>query len=190
MTRTLLQVRGRALFRTSCWLYSQILLLYPDDLYTRYGDEMQWVFREELKRAARRGLKEYTAVWCSVLRDTALQIGPLVTLRFAIVSTAVVGTLAVMLPVLFAIPTRFPKAEASCLPKVYASGSVQSSHRSGAFHGVVYDARTRAAMQSALSVRARNPICRQPLCTGHLRQLARNHYAAPRHTASHGSASH
>lgn len=49
---------------------------HPDDLYTRYGDEMQWVFREELKRAARRGLKEYTAVWCSVLRDTALQIGP------------------------------------------------------------------------------------------------------------------
>lgn len=58
MTRTLLQVRGRALFRTSCWLYSQILLLYPDDLHTRYGDEMRWVFREELKRAARRGLKE------------------------------------------------------------------------------------------------------------------------------------
>ena len=190
MTGTVLRIRGKAFFRASCWLYWQLLLLYPDDLYMRYGEEMHWVFREELKRAARRGLKECTAVWCSVVRDTALKVAPLVILRLAIVSTAVVGTLAVMLPVLFAIPTHFPKVDAPCVPKVYASSSVQPSHRSGAFNGVVCDAEIRAEMQGALSVHARNPLCRQPPCTGHLRQLARNNYAATRHTASHGSTSH
>ena len=58
MTKTIFQSRGRAFFRRNCWLYSQLLLLYPDDLYMRYGEEMQWVFREELKRAARHGVKE------------------------------------------------------------------------------------------------------------------------------------
>jgi hypothetical protein len=124
MTDTFFNARGRAFFRRSCWLYSKLLLLYPDDLYMRYGEEMQWVFREELKRAARHGLKEYLAMWCSLLRDTALQVGPAAIIRIGIVSSALVGTLAIMIPVLSAIPSSFPKPDPPCLPRVYASSNM------------------------------------------------------------------
>jgi hypothetical protein len=132
MTDTFFNVRGRAFFRISCWLYSKLLLLYPDDLYMRYGEEMQWVFREELKRAARHGLKEYLAMWCTLLSDTALQVGPAALIRIGIVSSALVGTLAMMMPVLSAIPSSFPKPDPPCLPRVYASSNMlQSTVSSG-----------------------------------------------------------
>ena len=124
MTDTFFSARGRAFFRRSCWLYSKLLLLYPDDLYMRYGEEMQWVFREELKRAARHGLKEYLAMWCTLLRDTALQVGPAAIIRIGIVSSALVGTLAMMMPALSAIPSSFPKPDPPCLPRVYASSNM------------------------------------------------------------------
>jgi len=132
MTKTVFRVGGRAFFRRSCWLYSKLLLFYPDDLYMRYGEEMRWVFREELKRAARHGRKEYIAMWCTLLRDTALQVGPAAIIRIGIVSSALFGTLAMMMPVLSAIPSSFPKPDPPCLPRVYASSDMlQSSVSSG-----------------------------------------------------------
>lgn len=46
-------------FEFSCRLYSQILLLYPYDLYFRYGEEMYWVFRRRLRDAAGNGASGY-----------------------------------------------------------------------------------------------------------------------------------
>jgi len=130
MTRTILNDRGASLFRTSCWLYSQLLFLYPDDLYARYGEEMQWVFREELKRAVRHGLKEYTALWRTVLHDTALQIGPTLVSRLGIVGVAVTGALATTLAaVSFSLPRRLPEIGGPCLPEVYAASNVTHPKR-------------------------------------------------------------
>ena len=114
MSRRTPWVTGRSVFRMSRRLYSCLLALHPDTLYARYGEEMQWVFREELKRAMRRGPGAYIAFWRSTLYDTASQVGPFLLLRLGIVSTAGLATLAIMLPVLFAIPTHFPKSESPC----------------------------------------------------------------------------
>src|ERR1035441_7464799 len=124
MTRIAFRDRGTSLFRTSCWLYSQILSLYPDDLYTRYGEEMQWVFREELKRAIRKGSKEYMAVWRNVLHDTALQVGPPLVPRLGMMSVAITGALAIMLvSVSFSLPVRLPEIGGAFLPKNYLSSN-------------------------------------------------------------------
>lgn len=184
MTRTVLWIRRRAFFRPSCRLYSQLLLLYPDDLYLRYVEEMQWVFQEELKRASRIGFREYMAVWCSVLRDTLLQVGPLVTARFSIMSIAFAGTLAIMLPVLLAIPTSFPKGKPSCMTEVYASSRVQPTSRSEAFEGVDDDTGT---MQDALSVHARPPAYKQRSRSEHSWRLARSAHGASGQTTPHRS---
>lgn len=50
MTLNILDGWVVSIFRTSCWMYSQLLFLYPDDLYARYGEEMRWVFREDSKK--------------------------------------------------------------------------------------------------------------------------------------------
>src|ERR1035441_7594677 len=115
MTRIAFSDRGMSLFRTSCWLYSQLLFLYPDDLYTRYGEEMQWVFREDLKRPIRKGSKEYMAVWRNVLHDTALQVGPPLVPRLGIMSVAITGALGIMLmSVSFSLFLCVPEIGGSC----------------------------------------------------------------------------
>ena len=122
MTRTILNYRRASLFRTSCWIYSQLLFLYPDDLYARYGEEMRWVFREELKRAVRHGLKEYMALWRTVLHDTALQMGSTLVSRLGIVGIAVTGALAITLAAAsFSLPRRLPEIGEPCLPQVDAA---------------------------------------------------------------------
>jgi hypothetical protein len=146
-------IQDRRFFELNCWLYSRLLLLYPDTLYVRYGEEMQWVFREELKRAARSAPKAYMALWCSAMHDTVLQVGPIVLLRLGIMSAAVFGTLAVMLPMLFAIPTRFPKSHDSCVPRIHVPQSMRSSNDSIAFKGVDRE----AEIQDAVDVPTRNP---------------------------------
>jgi hypothetical protein len=122
MTRTISNYRRASLFRTSCWIYSQLLFLYPDDLYARYGEEMRWVFREELKRAVRHGLKEYMALWRTVLHDTALQMGSTLVSRLGIVGVAVTGALAITLAAAsFSLPRRLPEIGEPCLPQVDAA---------------------------------------------------------------------
>jgi len=145
MTRIAFSDRGTSLFRTSCWLYSQLLSLYPHDLYTRYGEEMQWVFREELKRAIRKGLKEYLAVWRNVLHDTALQVGPPLVPRLGIMSVAITGALAIMLvSVSFSLPVRLPEIGGSCLPKLYASSNVLQPKQTVCRNGILGSGRRRA----------------------------------------------
>ena len=144
MTRIAFSDRGTSLFRTSCWLYSQLLSLYPHDLYTRYGEEMQWVFREELKRAIRTGSKEYMAVWRSVLHDTALQVGPPLVPRLGIMSVAITGALAIMLvSVSFSLPVRLPEIGGSCLPTIYASSNVLQPKQTASSNGILASGRRR-----------------------------------------------
>jgi hypothetical protein len=144
MTRIAFRDRGKPLFRTSCWLYSQLLSLYPDDLYTRYGEEMQWVFREELKRAIRKGSKEYMAVWRNVLHDTALQVGPPLVPRLGIMSVAITGALAIMLvSVSFSLPVRLPEIGGSCLPKIYSSSNVLQPKQTVSSNGILGSGRRR-----------------------------------------------
>lgn len=130
--------RGASIFRTSCWLYSQLLFLYPDDLYTRYGEEMQWVFREELKRAIHKGSKEYMAVWRNVLHDTALHAGPRLVARLGIMSVAITGALAAMLAsVSCSLPLRLPEIGGACLPRVYASNNLLQPKQTLSSNGVL-----------------------------------------------------
>ena len=142
-------------------------MLYPRELSLRYGDEMQWVFREELKRAARSGPSEYVMVWCNVFRDTTRQIGPDIMLRFGITSAAIVGTLAIMLPVLLAVPTRLPPADLPCLPKVYASSMVQQPYRPELSGGSGHESENKAETEGAVPVHARNARYRRPSRPGH-----------------------
>ena len=148
---------------------------------------MQWVFREELMRAARLGLREYTAVWCSVLRDTSLEAGPTAILRLGIASTAVVGTLAIMLPVLLAIPTHFPKPDAPCLPRVYAPSRMEPTRRSEVSEGVDDDPGNQAEMQAVLPLYARNPLYKQPSRSRHDWRLARKARGSAGQPAPHRS---
>ena len=144
MTRLAFSDRGTSLFRTSCWLYSQLLSLYPDDLYMRYGEEMQWVFREELKRAIRKGSKEYMAVWRNVLHDTALQVGPPLMPRLGIMSVAITGALGIMLvSVSFSLPVRLPEIGESCLPKAYSSSNLLQPKQMVSSNGILGSDRRR-----------------------------------------------
>ena len=153
----------------SSWIFSRLTDLHPDTLHTRYGEEMQWVFREELKRAMRSGTGAYIAFWCSTLYDTGSQVGSLLILRLGIVSTAGLATLAFMLPVLSAMPTHFPKSEGPCSPRVDAQQRVRFKNSPIAFEGVGHE----AAVQNATDVPTRNTDSKQPSRAGHYRQLAR-----------------
>jgi hypothetical protein len=125
-------------------MYSQLLFLYPDDLYARYGEEMRWVFREELKKAVRHGFREYTAVWRSVLYDTALQLGPTLVNRLGIVSVAVAGAITIAAAsVSFSLPRHLPEIGGRCFPQVYASNNMIHLKRTFHSSGTLRNERSR-----------------------------------------------
>ena len=60
----------------SCWIYKRMLPLYADSLRYRYGDEMEYLFREQLTDACKEGISGISRIWRSAVYDVVSIAGP------------------------------------------------------------------------------------------------------------------
>ncbi|MGI8771587.1 MAG: alpha/beta fold hydrolase [Acidobacteriaceae bacterium] len=87
----------RGLIALNCWAYEWVLSLYEDRLRFHYGDEMRFMFREQLTCASNKGLPSVAAVWRSVAVDTARLVGPTYVGRLTLVAMSTFAASALVL---------------------------------------------------------------------------------------------
>ena len=117
------------LYRAQCWLFDSLLAFHNEDLLAQYGDEIRWVFRDELSDAWQRGPAAIFRVWCDILTETIALTTPRYAVRLRVVLAASVLTCGLALATTLGFctlkdsPIVHADSQAASVPQAFSQGN-------------------------------------------------------------------
>ena len=87
----------KTLFKLNCWLYDRTLSLYSGHLRFQHGEEMRFLFRQQLADALRHDPAHVATLWRSVAVDTLTLVGPTYLARLKLLSLSTLGASALVM---------------------------------------------------------------------------------------------